>query len=100
VLTVGAERARRAPEPPACRCFGGAAEPIGRRHVVRNAALTGIAAITAVLSFVPAGPPPGANGMVAAVLSGVLLATIVVYLDTFLFLFGLQPTATQQSQGR
>jgi len=100
VLTVGAERARRAPEPPACRCFGGAAEPIGHRHVVRNAALTGIAAITTVLTLVPAGPALTANGMIAAVLSGVLLATIVIHLDTLLFLCGLQPTASQPSQGR
>jgi hypothetical protein len=100
VLTVGAERARRAPEPPACRCFGGAAEPIGLRHVVRNAVLTGIAAVTAVLTFVPAGPPLTANPMVAAVVSGVLLATVVVHLDTLLFLCGLQPTAPQPSQGR
>lgn len=100
VLTVGAERARRAPEPPACRCFGGAAEPIGRQHVVRNGALTGIAAITAVSTFLPTGPPLGASGMVAAVLSGVLLATVVVYLDTLLFLCGFQPKAPQPSQGR
>jgi len=100
VLTVGAERARRAPEPPACRCFGGAAEPIGRRHVARNAALAAIATITAVLTFVPTGPPLTATGMVAAVLSGVLLATVVVHLDTLLFLCGLRPTAPQPTQGR
>jgi Methylamine utilisation protein MauE len=99
VLTVGAERARRAPEPAACRCFGSAAEPIGLRHVVRNGALTAIAVLTAVLTFVPVGAALTTNGMVAAVLSGALLATVVVQLDTLLFLCGLRPTGPQPSQG-
>jgi Methylamine utilisation protein MauE len=100
VLTVAAERARRSPERPACRCFGGAAEPIGRRHVARNAALTGIAALTAVLTFVPAGSPLSVNGVIASVLAGVLLATVVIHLDTLLFLCGLQPAVAPASQGR
>lgn len=100
VLTYGAWRASRQPDPLACRCFGGTAVTIGRRHVVRNAALsvaTATSGLIGVLGDATAVTTPQRAGTVVAAL---LLATVVVNLDTFLFLGGLGPTAATSDKGK
>jgi hypothetical protein len=99
VLTYGAWRAARQPDPPACRCFGATAVTIGRRHVVRNAALT-VAAATSGLIGATLGATVTAPQRAGAVVAALLLATTVVNLDTFLFLGGLDPTAAHPDKGK
>jgi len=96
VLTWGAWRAGRQPDPPACRCFGGTAVTVGRRHVVRNAVLTVAAATCGLIGAGTVTAPQRAGAVVAAF----LLATAVVHLDTFLFLGGLGPTAATPDKGK
>lgn len=100
LLTYGAWRADRRPDRPACRCFGGTAVTIGRRHVVRNAALT-VAATTSVLIAVFGGASAvTAPHRAAAVVAALLLATAVVNLDTLLFLGGSGSTAATPDKGQ
>jgi hypothetical protein len=67
----------------ACRCFGASAEPLGRRHLVRNAVLTGLA----VVGF--AAPRSGvtAAGALVALAAGVLAGLLVTVLDDVVALF-------------
>jgi hypothetical protein len=81
-------RKQRAP----CRCFGTSATPLGRTHLVRNAAVSA-AAVTglALMSLTPpgAGHPAGAA---LAVLVGAVLAALVVRIDDLVALFAPLPT--------
>ncbi|TDC28312.1 methylamine utilization protein MauE, partial [Micromonospora sp. 15K316] len=86
VLTGAIVGALRRGARPACRCFGAADAPIGRRHVVRNLALT-VAALLGLLGWATAGPvlPPSAALLAAGV--AVPLAAVVVRLDDLVALF-------------
>ncbi|GGW40062.1 hypothetical protein GCM10010503_15620 [Streptomyces lucensis JCM 4490] len=69
-----------------CPCFGASGAPFGARHVARNTVLTAVAAVG--LSTAGAGPGRLA-GLLLAVLTGAVLAGLVVLLDDILALFAL-----------
>jgi hypothetical protein len=79
---VVVRRGTRAP----CLCFGTSPAVLGRRHVVRDAALAAAAALGAGLG--PAALPPAA-GIAVAGGAGCAVALAVVLLDEFLELFSL-----------
>jgi hypothetical protein len=72
-----------------CRCFGASATPLSRRHLVRNALLTGAAVLGLAA---PAGSPPGA---LLAVAAGVAAGVLVVVMDDLVALFA--PPGGQRS---
>lgn len=67
-----------------CRCFGASGTPIGRRHIVRNAAL-----ITLSVAGFAAGSVAGPSLLPhpAAVAAGAVLALVVARLDDLVELF-------------
>jgi uncharacterized membrane protein YphA (DoxX/SURF4 family) len=85
VLTTGVAWALVRRTGAACRCFGGAAVPLRRRHLLRNGLLLGVA-VVAVMS--PAGRPAAQPGGVAvAVAAGLVLAALAVRFDDLADLF-------------
>ncbi len=60
----------------ACPCFGPASRPFGRRHVLRNAVLTLLAAGGAVAGSGTAAGPPVAGAVIAA--AGALVVALLV----------------------
>jgi hypothetical protein len=66
-----------------CQCFGVAAAPLGRRHVVRDAVL-GAAAVAGAAAD-PAGARPAAAA--ASLAAGLVAALFVVFLDDLAALF-------------
>ena len=69
-----------------CLCFGASPDVLGRRHVVRDAALA--AAAAAGIGLGSAALPPAA-GIAVAGAAGCAVALAVVLLDEFLELFSL-----------
>ncbi|WP_285733161.1 MauE/DoxX family redox-associated membrane protein [Kitasatospora phosalacinea] len=90
VLTWAVARTVRRGIVASCRCFGGAAKPFGRRHVVRNAVL--LAAALAALPR-PDALPSGGPALLA-VGAGVAGAAVVVTLDDLVELFAPAGTPT------
>jgi hypothetical protein len=82
----------------ACRCFGSAALPIGRRHLVRNGLLFASVALAGV-SFASSPVSPHSAGMVVAVAAGLMGAVVVVVFDQIVELF-VGPVATSGPMGR
>ncbi|RSM59803.1 methylamine utilization protein MauE [Actinoplanes sp. ATCC 53533] len=76
--------------PAACRCFGGADAPFGRRHVARNLALAAVAAAGAIATVAD---QPVTWRAVVAVPAAVLCAVIVARLDDLVALFTPAPAA-------
>ena len=69
-----------------CPCFGASAAPFGARHLVRNGALLA----AGVLGAVTVGEGSGqAGGVLLAVLTGAVLASLVARLDDLVALFVL-----------
>ena len=67
-----------------CRCFGAAAAPLGRRHVLRDALL----AATALAALAGAGlAAPPIPGLALGAAAGALVALGVVFLDDIASLF-------------
>ncbi|MFG2332872.1 MauE/DoxX family redox-associated membrane protein [Streptomyces sp. NPDC048604] len=97
VLTFAVARTVRRGVSASCRCFGGAATPFGRRHVVRNVLL--LAAAAAAL-LRPDAPIAGAPALLAAA-AGAAAAVLVVTLDDLLELFAPadEPAATSANAG-
>lgn len=86
VFTAGVGLALRRGARAPCRCFGGAAEPLGRHHLVRNVLLTGLALLGAVISA--AEPPPAdPAGTAVSAAAGVVLGGLVAVLDELIALF-------------
>ncbi|MBC9712401.1 hypothetical protein H9Y04_07430 [Streptomyces sp. TRM66268-LWL] len=83
VLTFAVARTVRRGIDASCRCFGGAAVPFRRRHVVRNAALLLVAGVAL--------PRPdalsAAGPALLAIATGVAVAAAVVTLDDLVELF-------------
>ncbi|WP_433497216.1 MauE/DoxX family redox-associated membrane protein [Sphaerimonospora sp. CA-214678] len=67
-----------------CRCFGASSTPIGRRHIVRNAALIALSLAGFTAAFA-AGQSPLPHP--AAVAAGAVLALVVARLDDLVELF-------------
>jgi methylamine utilization protein MauE len=79
--TVG--RGRRAP----CRCFGASDTPLGRQHVVRNVALTAVAAVGLAAAASAGEPQPVAAGVGVAGCAGLLIGVLVAALDDLTALY-------------
>jgi uncharacterized membrane protein YphA (DoxX/SURF4 family) len=75
-------RGERAP----CRCFGATTVPLGRRHVVRNCCLAGVALLGLLGSASSSGAT--AAGLAVAVVIGLVLGWLVTQFDHFAELFG------------
>jgi hypothetical protein len=73
----------------ACRCFGHASAPVGRRHLVRNGLLM-VLALGAVHSPGPAHPP----GVLLAVLGGTAGALVLIRLEDLIDLFATPARST------
>jgi hypothetical protein len=69
-----------------CRCFGASTTPLGGRHIVRNAILTAVA-VLGVVTAPATGTSQDSGGTAMAVLTGLLLGTLVALLDDILELF-------------
>jgi len=84
--------ARGANQP--CHCFGASATPLGRRHVIRDAALCLIAAVGAAGTAAAtgaagaAGPiPANGEGIAVSLFTGAVIALLVVFLDDLAALY-------------
>lgn len=90
IFTVGVGIAVRRGTASTCRCFGAGTERLGRRHVVRNMLLTGLATGGAVAAFAPAASPTGSLGPAGLVLAGfvgLLLGFLATRSDDLVALF-------------
>jgi hypothetical protein len=70
----------------ACRCFGVSTVALGPLHIVRNLALTVVAAFGAVITPMASGPVDPAGALVAA-LAGLLPGAVITMLDDIVGLF-------------
>jgi len=70
----------------ACRCFGVSTVPLGPWHVVRNIALTAVAAVGVVTTAAAAGQVEPA-GVTVAVLAGLVSGLVITMLDDIVGLF-------------
>ncbi|MBQ1031324.1 MauE/DoxX family redox-associated membrane protein [Micromonospora parva] len=90
IFTVGVGIAVRRGTASTCRCFGANAQRLGRRHVVRNVLLTGLAAGGAVVAVASAASPPSSlrpAGLVLAGFVGLLLGFLAIRSDDLVALF-------------
>jgi ABC-type microcin C transport system permease subunit YejB len=62
-----------------CRCFGASSTPLGRRHVLRNAALIAVALLGFVAALVPG--TAGISGLLVAGAAGVVAGVTVTAFD-------------------
>ncbi|HEX4814545.1 MAG TPA: MauE/DoxX family redox-associated membrane protein [Nonomuraea sp.] len=69
-----------------CRCFGREEEPIGARHLGRNAVLLAAAVSGATLAPAAAGTPVQLAGAVVCLTAALVAAGAVVLLDDLLYL--------------
>lgn len=89
-FAIGVRAALRRGERAPCGCFGASAAPLGRVHLVHNAALGAVAATGLVLMpLAPLGVDHPA-GVALAVLVGFVLAALMVRLDDLVALFALR----------
>jgi hypothetical protein len=89
-FTIAIAAVLRRGTPAACRCFGGAAAPFGRRHVVRNLALAAVSSGGAIATIAD---PSMTWRAVVAVPVAVLCAVLVARLDDLVALFTPTPAA-------
>jgi Methylamine utilisation protein MauE len=78
-IAVAVRRGRHAP----CRCFGVSSTPVGPRHLVRNTALSSMAALG---GLAPQQIPPPA-GLAVAAAAGLIGAILIVSFDDIVDLF-------------
>ncbi|WP_327350917.1 MauE/DoxX family redox-associated membrane protein [Streptomyces sp. NBC_01304] len=83
----------------ACRCFGASTTPLGIRHVVRNAALAGIAAPAAVAAVSAPRPVTAAQTVLPAVL-GLLGGGLITAFDDLVSLFSPVPAGRPAAPAR
>jgi hypothetical protein len=69
-----------------CRCFGSSSQPLGYTHVARNLGLLAVATLGAVGGLSWTAPPELAGALVAIVTGGVV-AVLVITLDEIAALF-------------
>ncbi|MEN3540054.1 MauE/DoxX family redox-associated membrane protein [Microbispora sp. ZYX-F-249] len=69
-----------------CRCFGGSDEPIGRRHVARNAVLVACAVAGAVMTSAADGTPVAPPAAALCLLGASVAVGAVVLLDDLVHL--------------
>jgi uncharacterized membrane protein YphA (DoxX/SURF4 family) len=79
VFTAVIMRALRRGTTATCNCFGPAATPLSRRHVVRNVLLLAVVATAALVP--PASGPVHPGGFAVAALVAVVVAALVVRFD-------------------
>ncbi|GAA3334832.1 hypothetical protein GCM10020358_00780 [Amorphoplanes nipponensis] len=91
VLTAGVGMVLARGSAAACRCFGASAEPLRRRHLVRNAALTGLAGA----GLAAAGSGVATAGAIVAFAAGALAGLLVTVLDDVVALFTPLKTARE-----
>jgi hypothetical protein len=68
-----------------CRCFGASSTPLGRRHIVRNAALIAVSLLGLGVALA-GGPVDVVAGLVAAA-AGLFVGAVVMRLDDIVSLF-------------
>ncbi|WP_432588926.1 MauE/DoxX family redox-associated membrane protein [Streptomyces sp. HD1123-B1] len=98
VFTVAMVTALRRKKTTSCACFGSSTAPIGRQHVVRNAALlvvTGVG-VTAALGGAP-GLPSHPGGIAVAAFAALVGALLVVATDELAALFAPPAPAHQET---
>ncbi|MGB2570721.1 MauE/DoxX family redox-associated membrane protein [Micromonospora citrea] len=100
VLTAALVATLRRGERPACRCFGAADTPIGRRHVLRNLALGAVALLGLAVGLGGDGGSPSAAGILLAAGVALPLAAVVVRLDDLVALFASAPSRPTRPAGR
>ena len=93
-IVVTLRRGVRAP----CRCFGSAALPLGRRHVVRNGLLLAVVVLCA-LSLARASTPAHPAGLAVAAVAGLIGGALLVFFDELVELF-VGPTSSAGPLGR
>lgn len=81
-IVLALRRGERAP----CRCFGSAAQPLGRAQVVRNGVLLTVAVLGLIGGQLPVATP-GPAGVLVSVVAGALAATLAVTADDIVALF-------------
>ncbi|MGI5215378.1 MauE/DoxX family redox-associated membrane protein [Plantactinospora sp. CA-290183] len=86
-FTAGVWTAIRRGRTPKCFCFGRLGQPLGRGHLVRNAALSGLAAMTVVLSLFVTGRPDSLTGAAVAAAAAATGALLLVFWDDLAALF-------------
>jgi len=99
-FTLGVWAAIRRGRTPKCFCFGRLGQPLGRGHLVRNAALSGIAATTFGLSLFIAGRPESLAGGVVAVAAAATGSLLLVYWDDLAVLFADEVVPAGPGVGR
>ncbi|MGC4795882.1 MauE/DoxX family redox-associated membrane protein [Micromonospora saelicesensis] len=87
IFTVGVGIAVQRGTASTCRCFGATAERLGRRHVVRNILLTGLATGGAVAAAASPPSPLRPAGLVLAGFVGLLLGFLATRSDDLVALF-------------
>ncbi|MFG1874754.1 MauE/DoxX family redox-associated membrane protein [Sphaerisporangium sp. NPDC049003] len=76
-----------------CRCFGPAATPIGRHHLVRN----GLFMVAALGGAVPAAGQAHPGGLVVAVVAGLAAGSILIRLDDLVALYAAPAVGRNKS---
>jgi hypothetical protein len=69
-----------------CHCFGRRGAEFAPRHVLRNAALTGLA-LAGAFAVAPVGTPLEAAGLLAATATGAVAGVLVIAMDDLVELF-------------
>lgn len=92
LLTGGVALVLRRGEAAPCRCFGSSPVPLGRRHLIRNVLLVGVALVGLLAQT---GQPALAGSLVAGA-AGALLGLLVAELDEIVQLFA--PIAPQRKE--
>ncbi|MEU7909467.1 MauE/DoxX family redox-associated membrane protein [Microbispora bryophytorum] len=88
VLTAGVAVVLRRGLAVRCRCFGGGEAALGTRHVVRNLALLGVAALGLAVAVLPGGAGVDGPGVLLAAGVALLAAALVIRFDDVADLFG------------
>ncbi|MDO3703192.1 hypothetical protein Q3W71_16085 [Micromonospora sp. C28SCA-DRY-2] len=94
VLTTGVVLAVRRDTGARCACFGATQQPLGRRHVVRNALLLAVTGAALVTVLVARTHPLAAAGVLVGVATGSVGALILIRLDDLLELFLPTPSTS------
>jgi len=83
---AGIAVATRRPVPVPCRCFGATGQPLGRRHLVRNAGLAVLAVVGLLAPRLVADTALLTGGVILSVLGGLILALVFVRWDDVAYL--------------
>ncbi len=88
-LAVAVHRGHSEP----CRCFGASSQPLGGGQVWRNAVLSAIAAMGAVLGVAGGGAPVPMWQIALTIAAGLAGAMLTIFAEDVVALLGVQPAA-------